>query len=63
MRNPDTCEHWEMVFCVLDPVILVRCMACGTQAHLKVDGVHKFTTSWAKTALNKARLSREEVAS
>ena len=55
MKDPKTCAHWSMAFCVLDPIILVRCMVCGTQASLRVDGVHKFTTTWARNALDKAR--------
>lgn len=55
MRDPKTCEHWSMAFCVVDPTIFIECMSCGTKATLRIDGANKFTTNWAKVALNRVR--------
>src|SRR5258708_12021076 len=55
MKDPKSCEHWEMVFCVVERTIYVRCMTCHLVASVKLDGVDKFTTHWAKTALDTVR--------
>ena len=56
MRDPKTCEHWEMAFFVASTdTIFVRCMACKTRAVVKPDGASIFTTNRAKMELNKKR--------
>jgi DNA-binding XRE family transcriptional regulator len=49
------CEHWSIAFCVIGRTIYARCMTCHLVASVELDGRDTFTTTWARTALDKVR--------